>query len=149
MLWDKTNHTIMNNESSEIIRIFNTAFNDVIPAEKAALDIYPEEHRAKIDELNEWIYPNINGACSFCHTSRSLRMTDISPDGVYQTGLARSQEAYEKAVLKLFQSLDKVEKLLIGKDYIVGDTLTECDIRLWVTIVCGLTMCQIISQTYP
>ncbi|KAG5642362.1 hypothetical protein DXG03_002959 [Asterophora parasitica] len=116
VLWDKKTHTIVNNESSEIIRIFNTAFNDAIPADKAKLHFYPANLRAQIDELNEWIYPNIN-------------------NGVYRAGFATSQAAYQKAVVELFEALDKVEKLLVGKDYLVGDTLTEADIRLWVTII--------------
>lgn len=60
VLWDKKHQTIVNNESSEIIRIFNTAFNDLLPPEKAAVDIYPEEHRAEIDSINEWVYDDIN-----------------------------------------------------------------------------------------
>ena len=60
VLWDKKLHTIVNNESSEIIRIFNTAFNEFLPKEKAALDYYPADLKAQIDELNDFIYPNIN-----------------------------------------------------------------------------------------
>jgi glutathionyl-hydroquinone reductase len=60
LLWDKKLHTIVNNESSELIRIFNQDFNDFIPAEKAAIDIYPKDLRPQIDELNAWIYPGIN-----------------------------------------------------------------------------------------
>jgi len=116
VLWDKKLQTIVNNESSEIIRIFNTAFNDTLPADKAAVDIYPSELRAEIDELNEWIYPTIN-------------------NGVYRSGFATTQEAYQKAVTELFDSLDKVEKILSGKDYLVGGKLTEADVRLWVTII--------------
>jgi putative glutathione S-transferase len=116
VLWDKQLHTIVNNESSEIIRIFNTAFNEFLPADKAALDFYPEKLRSQIDELNEWIYPNIN-------------------NGVYRSGFATTQEAYQKAVVEVFDALDKVEKILDGKDYLVGDTLTEADVRLWVTLI--------------
>ncbi|KZP01982.1 hypothetical protein FIBSPDRAFT_880647 [Athelia psychrophila] len=116
VLWDKKNHTIVNNESSEIIRIFNTAFNDVIPADKAAVDLYPQAHRAEIDEVNEWVYDTVN-------------------NGVYKSGFATTQEAYEKAVVQVFKSLDRLEGLLQGKDYLVGDTLTEADVRLWVTTV--------------
>ncbi|PBK68942.1 glutathione S-transferase [Armillaria solidipes] len=116
VLWDKKLQTIVNNESSEIIRMFNTAFNDKLPADKAVLDYYPESLRAEIDSLNDWIYPTIN-------------------NGVYRSGFATTQAAYEEAVHKLFESLDKVEKLLTGKDYIIGNQLTECDIRLWVTII--------------
>lgn len=64
VLWDKKLNTIVNNESSEIIRMFNAAFNHLLPADKAALDLYPEELRSEIDQLNEWIYPNINGGSS-------------------------------------------------------------------------------------
>jgi putative glutathione S-transferase len=60
VLWDKKTHTIVNNESSEIIRIFNSAFNDLLPKDKADLDFYPLEHRAEIDELNGWVYDDIN-----------------------------------------------------------------------------------------
>jgi len=116
VLWDKTLKTIVNNESSEIIRIFNSAFNHLIPAEKAALDFYPEDLRSRIDEVNTWIYPNIN-------------------NGVYRSGFATTQEAYTVAVHDVFDALDKVEKLLEGKEYLVGDRLTEADIRLWVTII--------------
>lgn len=64
MLWDKKNQTIVNNESSEIIRIFNTEFNDIIPADNAKIDIYPEEHRKEIDSINDWVYDAINSLSS-------------------------------------------------------------------------------------
>ena len=70
LLWDKKTNTIVNNESSEIIRIFNTAFNDLLPADKAALDLYPENLRSEIDGINEWVYDTVNseyataGRCS-------------------------------------------------------------------------------------
>ena len=63
VLWDTKHETIVNNESSEIIRIFNTAFNHLLPADKAALDLYPEELRSQIDELNGWVYDTVNSAC--------------------------------------------------------------------------------------
>jgi len=116
LLWDKKLNTIVNNESSELIRLFNHEFNDLISAEKAAIDIYPKDLRPQIDELNDWIYPGIN-------------------NGVYRSGFATTQSAYEKAVVEVFDSLDKVEKILTGKDYLVGDRLTEADVRLWVTII--------------
>jgi len=116
VLWDKQTGTIVNNESSEIIRIFNTAFNDLIPSDKQKLDYYPEELQPKIDELNEWVYEDIN-------------------NGVYRSGFATTQEAYQQAVSKLFDGLDSIEKILDGKDYLVGDRLTEADIRLYTTIV--------------
>ena len=69
VLWDKKFNTIVNNESSEIIRMFNTAFNEFLSADKAALDYYPERLRSQIDALNEWIYPNINSLFNFIGTS--------------------------------------------------------------------------------
>lgn len=66
MLWDKKLNTIVNNESSEIIRIFNTAFNDLVPPEKAAIDIYPEPLRKEIDEINEWVYDFVNSTLLEC-----------------------------------------------------------------------------------
>jgi putative glutathione S-transferase len=116
VLWDKKNHTVVNNESSEIIRIFNTAFNDIIPKDRAEIDIYPQGLRAEIDSINEWVYDTVN-------------------NGVYKAGFARTQEAYQKAVVPLFDSLDRLEKILTGKDYLAGGVLTEADIRLWVTII--------------
>ena len=131
-IWDKKNHTIVNNESSEIIRILNTAFNHLIPKDKTALDFYPQAHRAEIDSLGEWIYDTVNSR--FHAELREGGLTSAT-DGVYKAGFAVKQEAYEKAVVSLFDSLDRLEKLLTGKDYLVGGVLTEADIRLWVTIV--------------
>ncbi|PCH35131.1 hypothetical protein WOLCODRAFT_139753 [Wolfiporia cocos MD-104 SS10] len=116
VLWDKKTHTIVNNESSEIIRILNSAFNEFLPAEKAALDFYPEKLRQEIDEINEWVYDTVN-------------------NGVYRAGFATTQQAYEAAVLPLFASLDRLEKILTGKDFLVGDQLTEADVRLFVTLI--------------
>ena len=70
MLWDKEEETIVNNESSEIIRMFNTAFNDQLPAEKAALDLYPEALRREIDEVNEWVYDTVNSASCLLRAQR-------------------------------------------------------------------------------
>ncbi|KAL0058130.1 S-glutathionyl-(chloro)hydroquinone reductase [Marasmius tenuissimus] len=118
VLWDKKLETIVNNESSEIIRIFNTAFNELLPEEYAKLDLYPEDLRGEIDSLNEWMYNDVN-------------------NGVYRSGFARSQEAYEGAVKGLFEGLDRTEKILAdgSKTYLVGDRLTEADVRLFVTAV--------------
>ncbi|KAI0676242.1 glutathione S-transferase [Trametes maxima] len=116
VLWDKQTSTIVNNESSEIIRIFNSAFNDQLPEDKASLDLYPESLRKEIDDINEWVYDTVN-------------------NGVYKSGFAVSQGAYEAAVKPLFESLDRLEKTLTGKDYLVGDRLTEADVRLFVTII--------------
>lgn len=65
ILWDKKEETIVNNESSEIIRIFNTAFNDQLPKGKADIDLYPEIHRAEIDEINDWMYSTVNSTTIF------------------------------------------------------------------------------------
>ncbi|XP_070581407.1 glutathionyl-hydroquinone reductase YqjG-like [Ptychodera flava] len=117
VLWDKETHTIVNNESSEIIRMFNTEFNEYCETEEQKnLDLYPEALREKIDELNGWIYPNIN-------------------NGVYRCGFATKQEAYDSAVTLLFDALDKVEEILSKSRYLTGDTLTEADIRLFTTLV--------------
>ena len=113
VLWDKKNQTIVSNESAEIIRMFNTAF-DAHGAR--AGDYYPVELRDKIDELNSWIYDNVN-------------------NGVYKAGFATSQEAYDEAVGKVFESLERLEQILGQHRYLTGDRLTEADIRLWTTLV--------------
>eukprot|EP00620_Florenciella_sp_RCC1587_P021797 CAMPEP_0182556224 /NCGR_PEP_ID=MMETSP1324-20130603/564_1 /TAXON_ID=236786 /ORGANISM="Florenciella sp., Strain RCC1587" /LENGTH=335 /DNA_ID=CAMNT_0024768081 /DNA_START=94 /DNA_END=1101 /DNA_ORIENTATION=- len=114
ILWDKADSTIINNESSEIIRLMNTEFNAV--ANNPNLDLYPEHLRAEIDAVNEWIYPNIN-------------------NGVYRCGFAKSQAAYDEAVEGLFGALDRVEEILLKRRYLTGDTFTEADIRLFVTLI--------------
>ncbi|KAI9243705.1 glutathione S-transferase [Sporodiniella umbellata] len=116
LLWDKKHQTIVNNESSEIIRMFNTAFNAFLTPEQAQLNFYPESLQSEIDEVNEWIYDTVN-------------------NGVYKSGFATTQEAYEKNVKPLFESLDRIEALLEGHRYLVKDTFTEADIRLFTTIV--------------
>lgn len=116
VLWDKQKHTIVNNESSEIIRIFNTAFNDLLPPDRAALTFYPEDLRAEIDSLNDWVYSDVN-------------------NGVYRAGFAKTQGAYEEAVLKLFAALDRLEDLIEGKDFLVGGRLTEADVRVFLTLI--------------
>ncbi len=108
VLWDKKHETIVNNESSEIIRIFNQAFNDLTGNTD---DYYPKNLQAEIDQWNDEIYPAVN-------------------NGVYKSGFAKNQEAYEKAVTELFRVLDKIDQHLDGKDYLVGNQLTEADIRL-------------------
>ncbi|KAI9508528.1 glutathione S-transferase [Russula earlei] len=117
VLWDKKRQTIVNNESSEIIRIFNAAFDALLPpGEKAELDLYPAELRGDIDELNGWVYDRIN-------------------NGVYKAGFAKTPEAYRDAVEPLFEALDRIEAKLEGNTYLVGGRLTEADVRLFVTIV--------------
>ncbi|KAJ3075382.1 S-glutathionyl-(chloro)hydroquinone reductase [Podochytrium sp. JEL0797] len=116
VLWDKQENTIVNNESSEIIRMLNSSFNDF--AKNPGLNFYPASLAAEIDSVNEWVYDEIN-------------------NGVYKSGFATSQEAYEKNVEILFNALDRVEARLKDGDrkWLVGDQLTEADIRLFTTIV--------------
>mmetsp|Transcript_10622 Transcript_10622/g.26938 ORF Transcript_10622/g.26938 Transcript_10622/m.26938 type:complete len:366 (+) Transcript_10622:344-1441(+) len=114
ILWDKKLGVIVNNESSEIIRMLNTEF-DNLEGVDTSLDLYPEAKRAAIDEANEWIYDGIN-------------------NGVYKCGFATSQEAYEEAYNNLYESLNRLEKLLTDSPYVAGDTLTEVDVRLFVTL---------------
>ena len=113
ILWDKKTNTIVSNESSEIIRMFNAAFDEVgaLPG-----DFSPPELLAEIDELNEFIYPTIN-------------------NGVYRAGFATTQEAYEEAVVKVFNALDTLEIRLASRRYLTGDTITEADWRLFTTLV--------------
>jgi putative glutathione S-transferase len=114
VLWDRRHSTIVNNESSEIIRFLNSEFQN--QAVHPTVDLYPSALRSEIDSVNDWIYPSIN-------------------DGVYRTGFARSQEAYEDAVEKLFDGLERVESILSKQRYIAGDKLTEADIRLFPTLI--------------
>ena len=114
VLWDKKNKMIVNNESSEIIRILNSEFNKF--SKNPGLDLYPEALKGKIDEINEWVYSDIN-------------------NGVYRSGFAQAQEAYEDAVNKLFIGLDRVEEILSKSRYLVGNQFTEADVRLFVTLV--------------
>ncbi|MDK2633440.1 glutathione S-transferase family protein [Pantoea sp. BS_4] len=113
VLWDKQQNTIVSNESADIIRMFNTAFDGV---GARAGDYYPPALRDKIDDLNGWIYDTVN-------------------NGVYKAGFATSQAAYDEAVTALFQSLSRLEQILGQHRYLTGDTLTEADLRLWTTLV--------------
>ncbi len=113
VLWDKKTQTIVSNESSEIIRMFNTAFNELTGN---AEDYYPDSQRETIDEVNERIYHTIN-------------------NGVYLAGFATTQAAYEEAFNKLFDSLDWVESRLSKQRYIAGDSITEADWRLFTTLI--------------
>ena len=115
-LWDKQRQTIVNNESSEIIRMFNSAFNTLTDKDSAELDFYPKALRTEIDAINEPIYENVN-------------------NGVYRCGFASSQAAYNAAYKRLFDTLDMLEDLLGKQRYLVGDILTEADWRLFTTLV--------------
>ena len=113
VLWDKKTETIVSNESAEIIRMLNEAFDEW---GDASLDFYPEEHRAEIDTINDIVYEKVN-------------------NGVYRAGFATTQEAYEEAVTQLFATLDKLENRLLRQRYLVGNQLTEADWRLFTTLV--------------
>ena len=102
ILWDKETETIVNNESSQIIRMFNSEFNELT---KNYDDYYPEEHRSEINSLNDLIYETVN-------------------NGVYKSGFAlKTQEAYEEAVAKLFETLNKLEDRLSSSKYLIGEML--------------------------
>ncbi len=113
VLWDKHQNTIVNNESSEIIRMLNSAFNAFTDVET---DYYPEHLRTEIDAINKPIYDNIN-------------------NGVYRCGFAKSQAAYERAFKCLFNELDNIENRLSSQKFLAGDQLTEADWRLFTTLI--------------
>lgn len=113
VLWDKKQNTIVSNESSEIIRMFNSAFDDIGAAKG---DFYPIALRDKIDALNESIYHAIN-------------------NGVYKCGFASTQEAYEEPFTALFSELDRVELILAKNRYLTGSQITEADWRLFTTLI--------------
>jgi putative glutathione S-transferase len=114
VLWDKEEGRIVSNESGDIVRMLNSEFNAV--AENPDLDLYPPELRREIDALNERIYHEVN-------------------NGVYRTGFATSQAAYEEAFAQLFERLAALEELLGERRYLAGDRITEADWRLWVTLL--------------
>ena len=113
VLWDKQTKTIVSNESSEIIRMFDTAFNHLTGNVD---DYYPKDLQQEIDTVNARVYETIN-------------------NGVYRAGFATTQEAYETAFSKLFDSLDWVEDMLSKQLYLVGEQLTEADWRLFTTLI--------------
>ena len=113
VLWDKQTKTIVSNESSEIIRMFDTAFNHLTGNVD---DYYPKDLKQEIDTVNARVYETIN-------------------NGVYRAGFATTQEAYETAFSKLFDSLDWVEDMLSKQRYLVGEQLTEADWRLFTTLI--------------
>lgn len=112
ILWDKKRNTIVSNESSEIIRMLNSAFDGITGND---LDFWPADLRDDIETLNTRIYDTVN-------------------NGVYKSGFATSQEAYDEAVGPLFDSLDWLEGMLSENRYLIGDRLTEADWRLWTTL---------------
>ena len=113
VLWDRKRRAIVSNESSEIIRMLNSAFDELgaLPG-----DYYPAELRPEIDPINQRVYDTVN-------------------NGVYKAGFATSQAAYEEAVIPLFETLDWVEERLASRRFLLGEALTEADIRLFTTLV--------------
>jgi putative glutathione S-transferase len=120
VLWDKKKETIVNNESSEIIRMLYSEFDEFVADDRKerTFSLLPADKVKEIDELNEWVYDLIN-------------------NGVYKTGFAGTQEAYEKNIYPLFEALDRVEKILgdAKTSYLFGSQITEADIRLFPTII--------------
>jgi glutathionyl-hydroquinone reductase len=113
VLWDNRLETIVNNESADIIRILNYSFNNLT---ESTIDLYPQAIRTEIDAINDRIYADVN-------------------DGVYKTGFAASQEAYEKNFKALFNCLEELDVILSQSKYLVGDRLTEADIRFFTTLI--------------
>jgi glutathionyl-hydroquinone reductase len=113
VLWDTVDETIVNNESSEILRMLNTAF-DAVGAKPG--HFYPEELRSEIDAVNDRVYPGLN-------------------NGVYRAGFATKQDAYEGAAREVFETLDWLEERLAGREWLAGDRMTEADIRTFTTLV--------------
>lgn len=113
VVWDKKANKLVSNESAEIIRMFNSAFDDLGATD---VDFYPEALRAEIDKVNERVYHDVN-------------------NGVYKSGFATTQSAYEEAVTTLFDALDWLEDRLSKQRYLVGSQLTEADWRLFTTLL--------------
>ena len=113
VLWDKQTETIVNNESSQVIRIFNSAFNELTGNNE---NYYPDHLQEEIDKLNDWIYNSVN-------------------NGVYKCGFAKTQESYDEAVTDLFKALDELDQRLAKSKYLIEDTLTEADLRLIPTLL--------------
>jgi len=113
VLWDKQNKSIVSNESADIIRMFNSAFDEVGASEG---DYYPQAKRSEIEVINKRIYDTVN-------------------NGVYKAGFATTQQAYEAAVVPLFATLDWLENKLDAQRYLTGENITEADWRLFTTLV--------------
>jgi glutathionyl-hydroquinone reductase len=112
VLWDEQQGVIVNNESADILRMLNTAFEGLVPG---TVDLYPEALRPEIDALNPVLYDRLN-------------------NGVYKSGFASSQQAYDEAVEGVFETLDMLEARVAG-DFLFGDAVTETDVRLFVTLI--------------
>lgn len=121
VLWDKKTDTVVNNESAEIIRMFYSEFDDLLPehlreSNKPGGGLLPDHLKAEIEVMNEWVYDTVN-------------------NGVYKAGFSKSQESYDQNVSRVFESLDRLENILgHGKPYLFGDHVTEADVRLYTTL---------------
>lgn len=117
-LWDRETGTIVNNESAELLRDWQTAFNALLPEEYAKVTLYPEHLRQRIDEVSEWMQRGLNG-------------------GVYKAGFALSQEVYDENVLPVFAALNRLEKMVAenGGPFLLGKELTEVDVRAYPTLI--------------
>ena len=117
ILWDKQTNRIVNNESSEIIRMLNGPFARLVGSDKDTVDLYPAHLRDEIDAVNEWVYRDINS-------------------GVYKAGFAKTQGAYEAGVDALFLALDRVDEILSKRRYLAGSgQVTKADVRLFMTLI--------------
>lgn len=118
VLWDKQTNTIVNNESSDLMRDLQTCFNELLPPEVAAITLYPEHLQKQIDAISVWMQRDLN-------------------TGVYKAGFAPDQETYDRNVVPVFAALNECEKLLARSDgpYLLGKEITELDIRLYATAI--------------
>lgn len=113
LLWDKRTNTVVSNDSADMMRMLNSEFDELVPSK---LNLYPACFRNEIDDVNEWVCEHIN-------------------NGVYKVGFATTQEAYEAAMKSLYSAIERVETILSKQRYIVGNKLTETDLRLFVTLI--------------
>lgn len=139
-LWDKKQETIVSNESSEVIRMFYSEFDSLLPEERresaGGREVFPEKLRGEIEEMNEWVYPTINNGVYKVGPASCLTVLSTPEFAAMltmtQTGFASSQEAYNESCTTLFENLDKMEKIIAASPgpFIFGEHLTEADIRL-------------------
>ena len=113
VLWDMKQNVMVNNESADILRMLDTAFEDIVPSD---IRLYPKTLASEIDALNPRIYHSLN-------------------NGVYKAGFTQSQASYEEVVNEVFEMLDELEARLEGQEYLIGNRLTETDIRTFVTLI--------------
>lgn len=118
VLWDKKTNQLVNNESLEILRNFNTGFNSILSDEYKQKDFYPEHLRNEIDEVGQWMQADLNS-------------------GVYKAGFAPDQDTYDRNVIPVFKALNRLEELLskTGGPFVLGSEITELDLRLYPTLV--------------